>query len=158
MSDFPISFIPVLSIRAGVGVTLEQARDWFLSLREHPERYRFATHEGFVLTEGDFGRPGARFYTIERFGGLRRRLEFVLSAVGDTWFEFTLLKPLNGQIVGAFLLSPGDSATTTLTLRVGARTAWSACLLRFAPVRIAVTRQVVAEIRHIKASMEALYA
>lgn len=158
MSDFPISFIPVISVRTEVGVTLEQARDWFLSLREHPERYRFATHEGFVFTEGDFGRPGARFYTVERLGGLRRRLEFMLSAVGDTWFEFTLLKPLNGQVVGVFLLSPGDSATTTLALRVGARTAWGAHLLRFAPIRIAVTRQIAAEIRHIKASMVALYA
>ena len=153
----------ILSAWVEVGVTLEQARAWFLSLRENPHRYRFATHEGFVFTEGDFGRPGARFYTVERFGGLRQRLWFELTAVGEASFEFILLKPLNGQIWGAFALTPTPSGTS-LTLSVGvrtplgARTSSGARFLRFWPIRVAVQRQIIGEVRHIKASMEALYA
>ncbi len=147
----------ILSARVEVGVTLEQARAWFLSLRENPHRYRFATHEGFVFTEGDFGRPGARFYTVERFGGLRQRLWFELTAVGEASFEFVLLRPLNGQIWGAFVLAPTSSGTS-LTLNVGARTPLGVRFMRFWPIRLAVQRQITSEVRHIKASMEALYA
>lgn len=149
---------PLLSARVEVDVPLAQARAWFLSLRDHPQRYRFATHEGFAFTEGDFGRSGARFHTVERFVGLRRTLHFELTAVGETLFEFTLLDPLNGQVWGAFVLEERTPALTALTLNVGAHTPGGARFLHLWPVCLAVQRQIDGEVRHIKAAMEALSA
>lgn len=147
---------PLLSAQADVAVSIEQARAWFLSLGEYPQRYRFATHEGFAFTEGDLGRAGARFHTVERFLGLRKTLHFELTAVGETWFAFTLLDPLRGQVWGAFILEARTPTRTALTLNVGAHTPQGARFLRFGPLRFAVQRQIDGEVRHIKASMEAL--
>ena len=47
--------------QAEVGVSLAQAQQWFLSLKDYPQRYRFATHEGVTFVAGDFGEVGARF-------------------------------------------------------------------------------------------------
>ncbi|MGD2105751.1 MAG: hypothetical protein PVJ55_11645, partial [Anaerolineae bacterium] len=58
---------PVLSVQASVDVPTRAARDWFLSLEEHPERYGFDTHQGFQFVEGGFGEAGARFKTREKF-------------------------------------------------------------------------------------------
>ncbi|MBN1934144.1 MAG: hypothetical protein JW934_05750 [Anaerolineae bacterium] len=149
---------PLLSSRVEVAVPLERARAWFLSLRDHPERYRFATHEGFAFTQGDFGRAGARFQTVERFLGVCKTLHFELIAVGETSFEFTLLDPLNGQVWGAFILEARSPALSALILNVGAHAPLGARFLRFWLVRLAVQRQIDGEVRHIKTSMEALSA
>ncbi len=148
----------VLSARTSVAVTMAQARQWFLSLKEHPERYQFATHEGFEFVQGDFGAVGARFKTRERFFLLQLDLLFELTAVRDQAFRFRVLKPGGGRIWGEFRLQAVDNdERTLLSLDIGSETRLGRAVLRFCPVAAAVRRQIAGEVEHIQSSMEATY-
>ncbi len=43
------------SLERSIKVSPAQARAWFLSLADHPERYRFDTHKGFSFNQGRIG-------------------------------------------------------------------------------------------------------
>jgi hypothetical protein len=152
----------VLCAQTEVNVTVDQARAWFLSLRDHPERYRFATHDGVTFVAGDFGQAGARFQTRERFfanvfARCTWTLRFQVAEVAETAFRFCLLKPAWAGVWGAFILNELGAASVSLRLEIGAATRLGKWLLRWQPVRTAVRRQIAGEVAHIKASMEALY-
>jgi hypothetical protein len=144
-----------LTAATHVPVDLETARAWFLSLQEHPERYTFESHAGFTFTEGDFGEPGARFQTEERFYGLRMTLHFELTDVSDTAFRFELRRP-RLPVWGTFHLEPADDAGVNLRLIVGSETKAGATFLTLPLVQGAIRRQIQAEVDHIKASMMSL--
>jgi hypothetical protein len=139
-----------------VNVRIAQARQWFMELEEHPERYHFETHAGFTFTQGNFGEIGARFQTWEQFYGLKLTLRFELTELGDTRFRFRLIRPAL-PVWGAFAIeeAPGDG--TSLSLTIGGTTRLGARLLRLPLVRGAIRRQIRGEVEHIKASMEAIY-
>ncbi|MGC9469718.1 MAG: hypothetical protein ACP5HS_14070 [Anaerolineae bacterium] len=147
---------PVLSAEAIVEVSLDQARAWFLSLADHPERYQFETHGGFTFTEGRFGEPGARFRTEERFLGIPVPLRFELTKVERRRFTFHLRKPLS-SIWGYFELAPMPSGATELRLAIGSDKRAKRLFLKLPPVSHAVRRQIEAEVANIKGSMESLY-
>jgi hypothetical protein len=148
--------LPVLSASTTIDVSPVQARAWFLSLAEHPERYRFASHMGVTFTEGSFGRPGARFQTEERFSGIRLTLKFELIEVQDRRFTFLLLEPLRG-VWGHFSLEPRTDGTTALTLAIGSRQRSVRLLLQLPFIRSAIETQIQREVTHIQRSMESLY-
>jgi hypothetical protein len=148
----------IISAEAGVGVPVEAARDWFLSLKEHPERYQFDTHEGFVFEEGDFGEVGARFKTREKFLFLRLELLFELAEVGERAFRFSLRRPACLGVWGRFEIQEDSGEQSILSLRVGSQTRLGQLLLRFYPVTTAVHRQIGNEVQHAKRSMERIYA
>jgi hypothetical protein len=152
----------LICAEAEVSVSVAQARQWFLSLKAQPERYRFATHEGVTFVAGDFGEVGARFYTREHFVGSRLTLHFELTAVNETRdhasFRFKLLKPLGERIWGEFAVSEVGAGVIRLSLSVGAATRLGSTFLRFYPVTAAVLKQIRGEVAHIKASMEQIYA
>ena len=136
-----------------VEVSQEAARQWFLELKEHPERYQFDTHAGFTFTQGDFGEVGARFETQERFYGLRLTLRFELTAVGDTEVRFRVLRP-PAPVWGAFILEAEASQQTLLTLRIGSDSQAGATFLNLPLFRGAIQRQIQAEVENIRDSME----
>ncbi|NBD34549.1 MAG: hypothetical protein GVY30_00955 [Chloroflexi bacterium] len=136
-----------------VEVSQKAARQWFLELKEHPERYQFDTHAGFTFTQGDFGEVGARFETQERFYGLRLTLRFELTEVGDTEVRFRVLRP-PAPIWGAFLLEAEGPQQTLLTLRIGSDSQAGAAFLNLPLVRGAIQRQIQAEVENIRDSME----
>lgn len=142
----------ILTAAATVNVTPAQAQAWFLSLRDHPERYRFATHAGFRFTHGSFGEVGARFETQERFWGARLTLRFELCEVGAQHFRFRLLAPPL-PLWGAFIIA-GTTAPITLRLEVGATTRRGAGVLRL--LSGAIRPQIQAEVDHIQTAMETL--
>lgn len=144
----------VLRAQTRINVTLDQARQWFLSLKQRPERYQFDTHDGFEFVEGDFGQVGARFRTRERFLLLGLGLLFELTEVGESEFRFRLIKPLSLGIWGAFSIRDGDDQNALLSLDIGSTTQLGRLLLSSYPVAAAVRRQIEGEVRHIKASME----
>ncbi len=147
---------PTLTAETEIDVSLDQARAWFLSLADHPERYQFATHAGFTFTHGRFGEPGARFETEEGFHGLQLTLKFELTHVEETRFVFRVLEPVTG-VWGYFDLAPGDSEATRLRLAVGSDEKVKRSLLRAPLVQGAVQSQIEREVNHIKQSMESLY-
>jgi hypothetical protein len=147
-----------ISAHAVVDVSVEQARDWFLSLKEHPERYEFETHGGFEFVEGSFGEIGARFKTRERFFGLGLELLFELTEVGESDFWFRLARPESIGVWGRFDISRGGEERSMLSLSVGSETRFGQLMLRCFPVALAVHRQINREVEHIKASMETVYA
>lgn len=148
---------PVLIAEALVAVPATFAREWFLALADHPERYAFESHGGFVFTEGQFGEPGARFQTEERFAGFAKLvLKFELAAVEDRRFIFNVLSPTR-NIWGYFELLPISQYTTLLRLAIGSDVGSQRRLLAFPPVRGAVQHQIESEIAHISASMVSLY-
>jgi hypothetical protein len=146
----------VIKAKATVDVRMAQARQWFLELETHPERYRFETHAGFAFTQGGFGEIGARFQTWERFCGLRLVLRFELTEVGDAHFRFRLVRPAL-PVWGAFVIEEMPSHNTSLSLEIGGTTRLGAWFLWLPLVRGAVRRQIHGEVEHIKASMEAIY-
>jgi hypothetical protein len=148
----------ILDARASIDVSVEQARDWFLSLKEHPERYRFNTHEGFEFVEGSFGEVGARFRTRERFLGLKLDLLFELIRVGTSGFWFRLAHPGSLAVWGRFHVERGGEGSSLLSLAVGSETRVGQLMLRLFPVNAAIRRQIQGEVGHIKASMERTYA
>jgi hypothetical protein len=149
---------PVIRAQTSIAVSLNEARQWFLDLEKHPERYQFATHAGFRFVQGDFGEVGARFETQERFHGLRLTLRFELSDVEATSFRFRLLQPPL-PIWGAFVIEPRDSDTGDQTdsiilyLDVGSTTRLGRRILNLPLVKDAIQRQTQAEVEHIKASL-----
>lgn len=148
---------PVLSARTNVGVSVKQARDWFLSLREHPERYKFDTHEGFQFVEGDFGEIGARFKTREKFLFLKLELLFELTEVRGSKLWFRLIRPLRMGIWGSFDIEGAGEQGTRLSLDIGSETRAGQLLLRCYPVAVVVHRQIYREVSHIKRSMEQIF-
>ncbi len=146
---------PVLRAEVRVGVSPQQARDWFLSLADHPERYQFESHAGFTFTEGQFGEPGARFQTTERFLGVPATLKFELTSVSEDRFSFRLRRPLRA-VWGYFELEPAGAGETRLTLAIGSHRRLTRIFLRHPLVRRAVQQQINGEVAHIKQSMESL--
>jgi hypothetical protein len=146
----------VIQAEAVVSVGLARARQWFLDLREHPERYHFETHAGFEFTEGDFGQVGAHFVTRERFYGVRLGLHFELTEVGERHFEFRVIRP-SLPIWGAFSLQELDVRETLLCLEVGAIGRAGRWLLDLPGVQGAIGKQIRSEVMHVKASMETAY-
>jgi hypothetical protein len=146
---------PVLQAISDIEVSQQQARAWFLSLADHPERYTFDSHAGFTFTEGEFGEPGARFQTTERFQGLTVTLKFKLTDVAQDRFTFSLLAPVRG-IWGYFELQPAGAGATRLVLAIGSRRRLQRGLLKLPLIRRSVQQQIEGEVAHIKQSMEEL--
>jgi hypothetical protein len=146
--------VTVISAQTAINVTTSRARAWFLSLKDHPERYRFATHEGFRFVQGDFAQVGARFATRERFYGLRLELLFELTGVEETTFRFRLIRPAWLHVWGAFIVQELTPESTSLRLDIGATSRLGQLLLRFSPLAAAIRRQIAQEVTHIKVSME----
>ena len=146
----------VIKAEATVHVSVAQARQWFMELETHPERYQFETHAGFAFTQGNFGEIGARFQTREQFYGLKLTLCFELTEVGDKHFRFRLICPAL-PVWGAFAIEEAPGDNTSLNLTIGGTTRLGVWWLRLPLVRGAVQGQIRGEVEHIKASMEAIY-
>jgi len=146
----------VIKAEARLDVSIAQARKWFMELETHPERYPFETHAGFAFVQGNFGEIGARFQTREQFYGLKLRLCFELTDVGDRHFRFRLIRPAL-PVWGAFVIEEAPGDNTNLCLEIGGITRPGAWFLRLPLVRDAVQGQIRGEVGHIKASMEAIY-
>jgi hypothetical protein len=143
----------IIQAAAQVHVSAAQARQWFLDLETHPERYRFETHTGFAFTRGGFGQVGARFQTWEQFHGLRINLHFEMTETSDAHFQFRLLRP-RLPIRCAFTVEKIADDISNLCLTVGGTTSTGVWLLRLPLVRGAIQKQIQSEVNHIKASME----
>jgi len=139
-----------------VEVPPSEAKQWFMALEEHPERYQFDTHAGFRFESGNFGEPGALFRTRERFHGIRLTLHFKLTTIGEWHFRFRLLRPPL-PVWGTFVIAPLDEHTS-LTLEIGGASPLGRVILRLPLVRGAIERQIRGEVEHIKASMERVYS
>jgi hypothetical protein len=147
----------VISAQTTINVTVAQARDWFLALKDHPERYCFATHEGFQFVEGNFGQVGARFKTREKFYLLKLELLFELTEVNETKFRFQLIRPAWLHVWGAFIVGELTPESISLRLDIGSTTQFGGILLKFYPLTTAIRRQITGEVAHIKASMETIF-
>lgn len=145
---------PILAAHAVVDAPPEQARQWFLSLKERPERYQFDTHEGFEFVQGGFGEIGARFKTREEFLFLRLELLFELTAIRQSGFSFRPIRPASLGIWGRFRTEEIGEARTRLSLEIGSDRCVGRVMLRFFPVAAAIQRQIGNEVSHIKTSME----
>ena len=146
----------IIQAEAVISVGIARARQWFMELEAHPERYVFETHAGFVFTEGDFGQVGARFATRERFYGVRFSLGFELIDVDERRFEFRVIRP-SLPIRGAFSLQEVDVNNTKLCLEIEAADRAGRWILGLPGIREAIERQIRGEAAHIKASMEATW-
>jgi hypothetical protein len=146
----------ILGVQTDVGVPIESAREWFLSLQDHPDRYAFETHEGFEFEEGGFGEVGARFKTRERFLFVKVALLFELKDVRQRAFLFRLIQPSFLGIWGRFQIEQ-DDGQSCLVLAIGSETRVGQLMLRCYPVAAVIHRQIRAEVHHIKQSMERVY-
>jgi hypothetical protein len=144
-----------LSAKADVHVGRDAARQWFLDLETHPERYEFATHAGFTFVKGNFGEVGAQFQTEERFLGLRTTLHFELTNVESCRFHFKLLRP-SFPIWGIFSLERISDDQTAVHLDIGSTRPLGRLVLNSPLISTAIRRQIQREVDHIKASMESL--
>jgi hypothetical protein len=147
----------IVQAAAQVNVSTTQARQWFLDLKTHPERYQFETHAGFAFTQGNFGEIGARFQTWERFHGLRANLHFELTQTGESHFHFRLLRPPLPIWCAFRLIEETTDNTTNLHLEVGGTTSLGLWFLRLPLIKRTIQRQIQSEVDHIKASMEAVH-
>jgi hypothetical protein len=149
---------PSISAQQEVDVTIDEARNWFLSLKDHPERYRFETHMGIEFLEGTFGEAGARFKTREKFLFLTTDLRYELVEVDERSFAFRLLNMPWFHIWGVFRVKERNAHSVLLALEIGASQSLGRSFLAFYPVQNAVNEQVHREVAHIKQSMESLSA
>ncbi|MBN1248007.1 MAG: hypothetical protein JXC32_10145 [Anaerolineae bacterium] len=145
-----------IAARIRIDVSPAQARAWFLALGDHPERYRFGSHDGFTFTRGSFGTVGACFETQERFGFIRLTLRFELTRVTSQQFSFLLRHPIS-SIYGRFAIEPASEHSTQLELAVGSPYLGKRLLLHLPIVHGAIRYQIQQEVDHIRQSMEALY-
>lgn len=143
----------ILTASTETAAAPEEVRRWFLSLREHPDRYQSQTHGGFVFTEGSFGEAGAHFETREQLAGIPVRLRFELTAVEDRHFAFRLLSPLLA-VWGAFRIEPAEQGGSLLFLLIGGENRSAERILRLPVVRGAVREQIQREVSHIQSSVD----
>jgi len=148
----------VISTEREVNVSVDHAREWFLSLEEHPERYRFATHEGIEFAGGNFGDVGARFRTREKFYFLKLGLLFELIDINESSFRFRLVKPAWMDVWGMFSMQESGPGRVILRLEIGSDTRRGQWWLKFSPVAAAIRQQLTGEVEHIKESMEKVCA
>ena len=146
----------ILQAITSVDISTQQARQWFLSLKTHPERYQFETHAGFAFTTGNFGEIGARFQTWEQLHGLEINLHFELTEIGESHFRFRLLRPPL-PIWCVFRLIEETGNTSDLRLEVGGTAPLGVWLLRLPLIKGTIQKQIQSEVDHIRASMEAVY-
>jgi len=145
----------ILLMRAETYVHIEahNAKQWFFGLKDHPERYTFASHGGFYFIEGNFGEVGSRFYTKERFHGMLLKLTFSLTEVTSNSFAFELLKPIR-NIKGIYTITKSDNNMTLVSLSVYARTKRIRLMFKMRPFYRVIQKQINSEVKHIKKSME----
>ncbi len=127
-----------------------------MSLKDHPERYRFATHEGIEFVQGDFGEVGSCFKTREKFYCLTLELRFELIEVHENSFRFRLSSPSWLRVWGAFRVQELGPETISLHLEIGSGTRSGQFWLSLYPLAVAIRQQITREVVHIKASMEAI--
>jgi hypothetical protein len=144
----------VISAEREVNASVYQAREWFLSLKDHPERYRFGTHEGIEFVEGNFGDVGGRFKTREKFHFLTLELLFELVEVDDVSFRFRLIRPAWMDVWGRFSMLELSPGAILLRIEIGSDTQRGGAWLKFSPVAGAIRAQITGEVDHIKESME----
>jgi hypothetical protein len=144
----------IISAEREVSVSVDQARDWFLSLEDHPERYRFATHEGIEFVGGNFGDVGARFGTREKFYFVKLGLLFELVEVDEASFRFRLIRPAWMDVWGRFSMRETSPGSVSLRLEIGSDTRRGRSWLKLLPVAAAIRQQITGEVEHIKESME----
>jgi hypothetical protein len=147
----------ILQATTSVKISTTQARQWFLSLRAHPERYQFETHAGFAFTKGHFGEIGARFQTWEQFHGLEINLHFELTETSESYFRFRLLRPSLPIWCAFRLVEETADNTTNLHLEAGGATSLGQWFLRIPLVKKTIQKQIQSEVDHIRDSMEAVY-
>jgi hypothetical protein len=146
----------ILQASTSVKASAAQARQWFLSLKTHPERYQFETHAGFAFNKGNFGEIGARFQTWEQFHGLKFNLHFELTETSKSHFRFRLIRPPL-PIWCTFRLIEKPDNTTDLYLEAGGTALLGLLFLQLPLVKGTIQKQIQSEVDHIKASMEAVY-
>jgi len=146
---------PVLRASTGVDASPDEARRWFRALEERPELYQSGTHGGFVFTEGPFGETGAQFETREWLAGIRIRLRFQMTTVGEESFAFRLLAPPLA-VWGAFEIESAEDGSSRLSLLIGGENGCAEWFLRLPLIRSAVQQQIRREVSHIKSSIEHL--
>lgn len=146
----------MISAEDVVNFSTEQAREWFLSLKDHPERYRFGTHEGFEFLEGNFGEVGSRFKTRERFQFLTLELYFEMVEVDDISFRFRLTKPAWMDVWGRFSMLELSPEAITFRIEIGSDTRRGGWWLSLPPVAGAIREQITGEVYHIGESMESI--
>jgi hypothetical protein len=144
----------VISAEREVNTSVDRAREWFLSLKDHPERYRFGTHEGFEFVEGNFGDVGSRFKTREKFRFLNLELLFELVEVDDVSFRFQLISPAWIDVWGRFSMLELKPGIILLRIEIGSDTRRGETWLKFPPVAGAIREQITGEVEHIKESIE----
>jgi hypothetical protein len=144
---------PALTAEATVQVPAEAARQWFLELRDHPERYQFNTHAGFTVTVGSFGEEGSKFQTLERFYKVPFKLSFELTEVGPFHFRFRLQRPAL-PVWGEYSIERVTEDICKLSLSIGTVTSGTAWLLSLPLVGSGVKGQIQREVEHVKQSME----
>ncbi|MBN1812772.1 MAG: hypothetical protein JXA14_13130 [Anaerolineae bacterium] len=147
----------ILQAITSVNTSATQARQWFLSLKTHPERYQFETHAGFAFTKGNFGEIGARFQTWEQFHGLKINLHFELTETSESHFRFRLLRPPLPIWCTFRLIEKTADNTTNLHLEVGGTTSLGLWFLRLPLIKRNIQKQIQSEVDHIKVSMESIY-
>jgi hypothetical protein len=146
---------PVLRASAEVDASPDEVRNWFLALEARPELYQSDTHGGFVFTEGSFGETGAQFETREWLAGIRVRLRFQLTTVGEGSCAFRLLAPPLA-VWGAFEIESAEEGSSRLSLLIGGENGCAEWVLRLPLIRGAVQQQIRREVSHIKSSIENL--
>jgi hypothetical protein len=137
----------VISAEKEVNVSVNHVREWFLSLKDHPERYRFGTHEGIEFLEGNFGDVGSRFKTT-------LELLFELVEADDVSFRFRLIRPAWMDVWGRFSMLELSPGAILLRIEIGSATQRGGSWLKFSPVAGAIREQITGEVDHIKKSME----
>ena len=144
----------MISAEEVINVSTEQARDWFFSLEDHPERYRFDTHNGIEFVQGSFGKVGARFKSREKLSVLKTELLFEVTEVGETWFRLKLINPSWVDAWATFSIQELSPDSVSLQIEIGSDTRRGQLWLKFSPVAGAIREQITGEVNHIKKSLE----
>ena len=144
----------MISAEEVINVSTEQARDWFFSLEEHPERYRFDTHNGIEFVQGSFGKVGSRFKSHEKLSILKTELLFEVTKVDETWFRLKLIYPSWADAWATFSMQELGPDSVSLQIEIGSDTQRGRSQLKFPPVKNAIRKQITSEVAHIKEAME----
>jgi len=146
-----------------INASMERVENWFKQLEKDPKLYRFDTHQGVEVVEGNLSQVGSVFTTKESFLGIMIELKFKVSKVTKNSYEFVVISPgwlKKLEVMGKFALLPVTKNQTILQLLVFNKTnsffsrIVSMLFLYLSPVRLLIAKQIDKEVRLVKEGVE----
>jgi len=145
----------IISSSVKLNASKKKVEKYLDMLATGEKKYTFDTHEGFKFLEGNIRKEGSKFYTREKFLGIKITLNFFMTKVKKNSFKFRLTKPFsNYSVFCEFLIDKGRLVLDISTETEGTKLFF---IRFFRPLYVwIIKKQITKEVEFIKKEVESM--